>query len=856
MIKGRSWKYFIYALMACYVVFIVASMSIMNRLIQEGQEYAVNTTRSTRELRGLFNEIENIMPALLSSPHLEQPDVLNEFTRLKNAELEALAKLERDYKGDSSLLAQIRRQILKFADMQQEAADKLDGNLSYELSSAYFRHTLKPEIEAINDTLAGISREIDRQAHEIHVEMHNGMNIVVLASLFFGFMIIGIAVLYDRRVHQAALELAYRDELFRQLARNIDEVFIIAINGSSYEYVGQNSDRLLNLKAGELHEHPEALAALLPPEDATWLNSVLNGEPLPAPVERNITLADGRYLKIRIYSIRVPSTQAQRFIMVVNDQTEITTHQLALSDALDNAHAASAAKSSFLSHMSHEIRTPMNAIIGMTTIALSRIGDQQRVLDCLGKISNSSRHLLGLINDVLDMSKIESGKLSLCSEDFNLQQVIDNIRNIVSPQAQNRGQNFEIIVEEDVTAENLVGDAMRLNQVLLNILSNAVKFTPDGGSVTLRLGQSTASQNNVLMRFIISDTGIGMSPEFLEKLFLPFEQAHANTASRFGGTGLGMPITMNLVTMMGGTINVQSSEGKGTVFTLDIPFAIAGETVKYDDKLPNLKILIVDDDSDTCEHASLLLEKMGLSPTWTLSGRHAVELVQDALAANDPFDVCLIDWRMPEMDGAQTARAIRSIAGAEMLIIIISAYDLAPIENEARQAGANNFIAKPFFASTLMDALASATRRSGEDAATGGKPQYDFQGKRILLAEDNEFNREIADEFLEMVNIEVENAENGKEARDMLAASQPGHYDLILMDIQMPVMDGYEATRAIRASGHADAASIPIIAMTANAFNEDVARAVAAGMNAHIPKPIDINELYRVLAQYLGNGNS
>ena len=400
-----------------------------------------------------------------------------------------------------------------------------------------------------------------------------------------------------------------------------------------------------------------------------------------------------------------------------------------------------------------------------------------------------------------------------------------------------------------------------MNQILINILSNAVKFTPAGGSIRLEVRQLHKKKNNVRFRFIIRDTGIGMSKEFVERLYTPFEQARPS--SKFGGTGLGMAITKNLVSLLGGTIFVKSEEGKGTEFTVELPFGLSGR--QRDDnraRLEPLKVLVVDDDRDTCEHALLLLDKMGLRTRWVLSGAEAVKLVHESHECGDDYDVCFIDWKMPDMDGAETARRIRSEVGPDTLIIIISAYDWGPIEAEARASGVDAFIAKPFFASNLYNTLASMTRRvkpveakvceeQQTDAKSAASRHYDFTGKRILLVEDNEFNREIAQEFLEMTGATVECAEDGSEAVALFTASKSGQYDIILMDVQMPVMDGYEATRTIRASEHPDAKSIPILAMTANAFSEDVAAAVASGMNGHIAKPIDVSALYRLLDSHL-----
>lgn len=853
IMQRQYWKYVIYVLMALYVVYIVGTMSILNNLISDTQEYAVRTAREARELRTRLLGMEFILPGLFSSPTMQLNDVLQELDKYNQKQLDTLSRFERDYEGNPEVLAKFKKALAAFSEAAREGASKMIGNYSYELASAYVRNTLRPRMHHLDSLLNEVSISVDEHTNEIQREVHKGMNLVILSSLLSGFLIVGITIFYDRKVDQTRRDLDYREELFRQLARNIDEVFIIAENENKFEYVGTNSSRVLDLPSKELYRQPDKLAEFLPPGDAEWLKAVLSGAPLENPIDREINFPElDRFLKIRVYSILVPSTSQTRFIIVISDQTEITRHQRALSDALESAHAASAAKSSFLSHMSHEIRTPMNAIIGMTTIAVSRINDQARVVDCLAKIGESSRHLLGLINDVLDMSKIESGKLSISNDAFNLHSAIENIRNIVRPQIQARNQNFEILLE-NVEEENLIGDVMRLNQVLLNILSNAYKFTPDGGDITLKLVELEKKENTVRFRIIISDTGIGMSEEFLERLYKPFEQASPDTAVKYGGTGLGMPITANLVTMMGGTIDVKSREGEGTTFTLELPFGISSEGNPHADGLPHLRILVVDDDRGTCEHASLLLDRMGLETVWALNGEEAVIKVKEALDEGRPFDVCLIDWRMPGMNGGETAREIRRVVGSDMLIIIISAYDFEPIEREAKAAGVNGFIAKPFFSSTLYDALVSVTRKgeTESDQKNRQTPGHDFGGRRVLLVEDNEFNREIGQEFLEMVNIEVDHAENGKEATEKLASSPQGYYDLILMDVQMPIMDGYEATRVIRASSHPQAQSIPIVAMTANAFNEDVARALAAGMSGHLAKPIDVKELYSMLARFL-----
>lgn len=530
-----------------------------------------------------------------------------------------------------------------------------------------------------------------------------------------------------------------------------------------------------------------------------------------------------------------------------------------LRDALAGAQQASDAKRSFLSRMSHEIRTPMNAIIGMTTIAASHIEDQARVEDCLKKIGFSSKHLLSLINDVLDMSKIEEGKLTVGRDPFYLQQVLESVTAIIFPQATTRGIDFHTSLQ-DVTEEELIGDSVRVSQILLNLMSNAVKFTPAGGKVRLAVKGLPGKNNRVRLRFTVSDTGRGMSEEFLARLYEPFEQERTGENGKFTGTGLGMPITKNLVELLGGTISVSSRLGEGTVFTVELPFHLAeahGQEVKYP-AMAALKVLVTDNDPDDGMYTSLLLERFGIMAKRVLSGHEAVEEIRTAHYAEEDYDVCLIDWQMPDMDGIEITRKIRAIVGPDTLIIIITAYDYSQIEAEAREAGANLFLAKPLFASSLYNSLlfAAGTERIMPVQSPGETPPKSLLGRKFLLAEDNDLNGEIAEELLRMAGAQVHWVKDGNEALEWFLSPEGRTCDAILMDIQMPGMDGYQAARAIRAASRDNAASIPIIAMTANAFREDVTAALEAGMNAHIAKPVDVIYLYHVLEQCMEQNSS
>lgn len=527
-----------------------------------------------------------------------------------------------------------------------------------------------------------------------------------------------------------------------------------------------------------------------------------------------------------------------------------------LETALKAAQQANTAKSDFLSRMSHEIRTPLNAIIGMTTIAAKSLGNEQQLADCLAKIGLSSRFLLALINDILDMSRIESGKVFLKNEKIPFEEFINGINSICCTQAQGKDIDYENIVDMHLD-DYYIGDAMKLQQILINILSNAIKFTPAGGRVTLQLHEKKRVKDNVILQFTVNDTGCGMQPEFLPKLFEPFEQEDASKTSIYGGTGLGMSITKTFVDLMDGHINVRSMPGIGTEFIVDVKLGLTSESKKRRDSkhtydFSKLTALVVDDDVIVCEHAVSTLHEIGLLSSYVSSGREAIDLVRERWSQQQYFNFILIDWKMPEMDGIETARQIRKIVGADVTIIIITAYDWAAIADEAKQAGVNLLVSKPLFKSSLISAFQKALEQKEEIQAPPA--EYDFTGKRVLVAEDNLLNAEIAEFLLRDKGLTVEVANNGVKAVEMFTLQPAGYYDAILMDIRMPIMDGLQATVNIRHLNKQDAASIPIIAMTANAFEDDAIQSKQAGMNAHVIKPIEPEHLYEVLARFLLTG--
>ena len=653
-------------------------------------------------------------------------------------------------------------------------------------------------------------------------------------------------------------EIRYRDELFQKLSMNVDDVFLM-LDAKTYQadYVSPNAEKLLGITAEQIRKDIRVLEKLHPAEhedpEKNYLGAIRVHEQREWDLEY-VHLKTGERRWFHNIAMGSEVNGKKKYILVMSDRTSDWKMNQALSEAVRAAETANRAKSTFLSNMSHDIRTPMNAIIGFTTLAVSNIDDKKRVRDYLGKILSSSNHLLSLINDILDMSRIESGKIHLEETEVSLSDVLHDLKTIISGQI--HAKQLELYMDAmDVTNEDVYCDKTRLNQVLLNLLSNAVKFTPAGGTVSVRIRQCPGTKKgSELYEIRVKDNGIGMSQEFVQKIFSPFERERTSTVSRTQGTGLGMAITKNIVDMMGGTIEVQTEQGKGTEFIVRLPFRIQSEHQRIEKivELEGLKALVVDDDFNTCDSVTKMLVRVGMRSEWTLSGKEAVLRARQSMEMGDAFHAYIIDWRLPDMNGIEVTRQIRSL-GDDTPIIILTAYDWSDIEVEARAAGVTAFCAKPMFMSDIRDTLMTAIGQKQAETEAAALPAAgsDFGGRCILLVEDNELNSEIAVEILNEYGFLVDTAENGAEAVEKVKNSKPGNYDLVLMDVQMPVMNGYEATRQIRALTDPALAGITILAMTANAFDEDRKKALECGMDGFLSKPIVIEELLSTLQKNL-----
>lgn len=657
------------------------------------------------------------------------------------------------------------------------------------------------------------------------------------------------------RVMEKEREVKYREQLFSILSNNTDDVFLmITTNGSKVEYVSPNIERVLGIPSKDVLKDIHAVNRTLCSTENEYgmesMSNIVPGSSVSFESERiHEKTGEHRWFSEMIYCAEVENTD--KFIVVISDCTEEKQSKKALEDALNIAKAANEAKSTFLSNMSHDIRTPMNAIVGLSTLLQRDAGNPEKVRDHTKKIVSSSQHMLGIINDILDMSKIESGKATLNISEINLAEIVEELGTIIRSQANAKNQTFGISVK-DIQQEHLLGDKMRIEQIMMNLLSNAVKYTQDGGNIEMVISQIPQSAKNYAhLRFVVRDNGMGMSEEYRKKIFTPFTRETNSVTNKIQGTGLGMAITKNLVDLMGGTISVESVQGKGSTFTVDLELRMQKRDIDRNFWISHgvTHTLVVDDDVEVCTNIIGAMSGTGVAMQFASDGLSAVEMVEDAHSRSQDFNLVLLDWKMPGIDGIETARRIRAVIPENVPIMILTAYDWSDIEKEALEAGINGFLPKPFFLSNFKQAIERIEDGDGtlSDAAETGLPE----NIRVLVVEDNEINAEILLELLsDIPGLVCVVAGNGKLGVEKFESSAEYEYDIIFMDVQMPVMNGYEATRAIRALNRPDAKTVPIVAMTANAFAEDLKDALDSGMNAHVPKPVDLDRILEVLREY------
>ena len=664
---------------------------------------------------------------------------------------------------------------------------------------------------------------------------------------------------------QMASDNASMELLIQSMVRLLDRFIVCDLENDRY--------RFYNLQGGMVYEPSGTYHAFVEQVMAKYKTleplETIQAMMSPENIRRNLTaesdiykfeycsLDENTYKIASFIPLEWEGTRLVKALLASMDvsqekKAEIESHR-ALKEAYRAAENASRAKTEFLSNMSHDIRTPMNAIVGLTAIAGANIENPDKVIECLGKTTKASRHLLGLINEVLDMARIESGKMSLAEEDFNLPELVDNLITLTKPAIDEHRHNFEVHVDR-IEHEAVCGDSLRIQQVFVNLMSNAIKYTPDGGNITFSIKEKPNGFSKLgCYEFSIADNGIGMTPEFQKIMFEPFSRADDHRTTKVQGTGLGMAISQNIVNLMNGSIKVNSAPGKGTRITVTIYLKLQESEKEQEKELLDLPVLVVDDDKTCCESTVATLKDIGIAGEWVLTGREAVERCYARHETGRDYFAVILDWKMPEMDGIETARKIREQVGKDVTIIILTSFEFSEIEEEARAAGVDAFIAKPLFRSRLTATLRQFTSGKKEKNARSLLESFaktDYTSKRILLVEDNELNREIAAEILGMTGVAVDIAENGKIAVEKVVAAPEKWYDLIFMDIQMPIMNGYEATAAIR-SLPGGRGKVPIIAMTANAFAEDVQLAKNTGMNEHIAKPLELDKLNDVLKQWL-----
>ena len=681
--------------------------------------------------------------------------------------------------------------------------------------------------------------------------------IIIMLYTMFTFLLIGAVAIANlvtgrQSMREEARQREYREKLFRNLSANIDFVFLLYTPSTQkVELVSDNLPVLLGITAKQVQERPKLVfsASGMAPDDPAG-NSFLDGT-LNKQVTREAMVGDGPNEVKRWFAVHMIPADYGQYLAVFQETTKEHNMREHLADALKQAQNSNQARTAFFSSMSHDIRTPMNGIIGMTNVALNSLDNMEKVESCLNKITAASGHLLQLINEVLDMSRIESGKISLKEENVHLPSMMANLISFIRPDMDKKRQSFELksqILEHDT----VISDGLHLQKILLNLLSNAMKYTQAGGTISMQITETNVDADTIRLRFVVEGNGIGMTPEFLERVFAPFERAEDSRMSQATGTGLGLAITKSIVDMMEGDIYVESEKDMGSRFTVELPLKLPKLQMQELPDLAGYSVLIVDDDQDACESISLILQETGIRADWVMNGMEAVEKAWQAHVMEDDYCIVIVDWKMPEMDGVETARRIRARLGSGMPILLLSAYDWENVKEEAIQAGINGFLTKPIFKADILEQM--------KQYIQGGYQEYEEQqiqetenleGVRILVADDNELNLEIMFEILNSSGAEVDCVHNGKEALDTYLKSSQGYYQIILMDVHMPEMDGLQATKKIRNSGRPDASIVPIIAMTADVFKEDIRRCKDAGMDAHIGKPVELDKLYSMVRKFI-----
>ncbi|MCM1121160.1 MAG: response regulator [Eubacterium sp.] len=741
----------------------------------------------------------------------------------------------------------------KIEDFVKALDNEETGSIIFAGDSENYVYTYVPVENADDWYLVSIVREsaIAAEANAILQNSQMAVGFLFLLLILSGIFIFSIWKT-NRDIKEKDLEIEYQEQLFdifaTYLANNTDDIYMmIDEEDRQVEYISPNAERILGIPGQNITVSPKFFAGATYASGETLniddLYQLEPGMSLETMTEEwvNPKTDEHKCFQISVYCTLVQDEH--KVIIYISDRTKERAVQDTLAEALRIAQVANNAKSTFLSSVSHDIRTPMNAIIGFVELLRDDVENPDRVRDYVQRIDAASQHLLGLINDVLDMNKIENGSVALNLSEMNLSDIIDEINAIIRPQARAKNQTFEIF-SSSVVHEHLQADKLRINQIIINLLSNAVKYTPEGGDIQMRLDElPQIADNYSRIRFTVSDNGMGMSEEYLQVIFDPFTRENTDVIRGIQGTGLGMAITKSLVDLMGGTIHVQSRPGEGSEFTVELELRICEkeDDPKFWNRYGVGKMIVADDDEEVCLNIVKTMQQTGVAVDYATSGEQAIEMMRTARTAGSPYDLILLDWKMPDLDGLQTARLIRKNYSDKIPILLFTAYDWAEIEEEAEEIGVAHFMPKPFFMTTFKDVIRRVMGRRTKAKSKAGSTVV--KGKHILVVDDIEENRLILVKILSTLGAICDEACNGQEALNKFNASLPDTYDLILMDVQMPVLDGYEATKAIRSSSHPGAKTLPIIAMTANAFVEDVRMAIEVGMDAHIAKPVRLDKL-------------